>query len=27
VDRFYNRAPKGTEIGEYICNTNGAALK
>ena len=27
VDRFYNRAPKGTDIGEYICNTNGAALK
>lgn len=27
VDRFYNRAPKGTEIGEYICDTNGAALK
>jgi len=27
VDRFYNRAPPGTEIGEYICNTNGAALK
>ena len=27
VDRFFNRAPKGTEIGEYICDTNGAALK
>jgi hypothetical protein len=27
VDRFYNRAAKGLEIGEYICNTNGAALQ
>jgi hypothetical protein len=27
VDRFFNRSPKDTEIGEYICDTNGAALK
>jgi hypothetical protein len=27
VDRYFNRAPAGTEIEEYICNTNGAALK
>ena len=27
VDRFFNRPPKDVEIGEYICNTNGAALK
>jgi hypothetical protein len=27
VDRYVNRAPKGTEIAEYICDTNGAALK
>ncbi len=26
VDRMYKRAPPGTEILEYICNTNGAAL-
>jgi hypothetical protein len=27
VDRFFNRPAKDVEIGEYICNTNGAALK
>jgi hypothetical protein len=27
VDRYFNRAAPGTEIEEYICNTNGAALK
>jgi hypothetical protein len=27
VDRFFNRAQKDIEIGEYICNTNGAALE
>ena len=27
VERFFNRAPKNIEIGEYVCNTNGAALK
>jgi hypothetical protein len=27
VERFFNRAPKNVEIGEYVCNTNGAALK
>jgi hypothetical protein len=26
VDRLYKRAPVGTEILEYICNTNGAAI-
>lgn len=27
VDRFFNRPPADVEIGEYICNTRGAALK
>jgi hypothetical protein len=26
VDRLYKRAPPNTEILEYICNTNGAAI-
>jgi hypothetical protein len=26
VDRLYSREPAGSEIAEYICNTNGAAI-